>query len=178
MSSTAHTTTVSISRLPDIVGLGGAFAGLAGGLAMSLVAALISVFQGQDIWLEAKEIAVILQPQAMIQPGFVARPVLIGSLLHLIISVLLGALFGIVTRRIFHLTSEFGIPLLAGLIYGMLVWFVTYFFVLPIVDPLLRASMYAPAFIVQHIVYGSVTGLCYTWLRPKPYNQPADAVAV
>lgn len=72
--------------------------------------------------------------------------------------------------RIFHLTSDFGTLVLAGLIYGMLVWLITYFVVLPIIDPLLRDSTYAPAFIVQHIVYGTVTGLCYTWLRPSPYD--------
>ena len=27
-----------------------------------------------------------------------------------------------------------------------------------------------PAFVVQHLVYGAVTGLLYTWLRPQPYN--------
>jgi Family of unknown function (DUF6789) len=171
MSSLAPTTRAANSPLPDIVGLGGALAGLAGGLAMAIVAALVSLVRGQDIWLEAKEIAtVVLGSQQARQPGFIAMPILVGTLIHLIISTLLGALFGIVTRRIFRLTSDFGTPLLAGLIYGMLVWFVTYFFVLPIIDPLLRESTYAPAFIIQHIVYGSVTGLCYTWLRPSPYD--------
>ena len=99
-----------------------------------------------------------------------ALPVLIGTLIHLTAATLLGALFGIVTRRVFRRTSEFGTPLLVGLIYGIFVWFVTYFFVLPLIDPLLREGSYAPAFIIQHIVYGVVTGLCYTWLRPSPYD--------
>jgi hypothetical protein len=85
-------------------------------------------------------------------------------------SAALGALFGIVTRRILHLTSEFGTPLMAGLIYGMLIWLVGYFVVLPIVNPLLLET-YAPAFIIQHLIYGAVTGLSYTWLRPKPYDE-------
>jgi hypothetical protein len=171
MSSSAPTTRAAVSPLPDIIGLGGAIAGLIGGLAMALVAALISLVQGQDIWLEAKEIAIVLLgPQAATQPGFAALPVLIGTMIHLIISMLLGALFGIVTRRVFHLTSDFGTPLLAGLVYGMLIWLVTYFFVLPTINPQLHDSMYAPGFIIQHIVYGIVTGLCYTWLRPSPYD--------
>jgi len=35
-------------------------------------------------------------------------------------------------------------------------------------NPLLLA-IYAPAFIIQHIVYGTVTGLIYAVLRPQPY---------
>jgi hypothetical protein len=170
MGSAAASTRAAVSPLPDIIGLGGALAGLAGGLAMALVAALMSFAQGQEIWREAKAIASVgLGAQAAAQAGFVALPVLLGTLLHLITAMLLGALFGIVTRRWLHLPSDFGIPLVAGLSYGLLVWLIAYFVVLPLVDPWLLDS-YAPAFIVQHIVYGSVTSLCYAWLRPSPYD--------
>jgi hypothetical protein len=39
---------------------------------------------------------------------------------------------------------------------------------LPAVLPQLIA-IYARAFIIQHIVYGSITGLVYGLLRPQPY---------
>src|SRR5262249_13587020 len=161
MGSIARPTRVVVSPLPDSIGLDGALAGLAGGLAMALVAALISLVQRQDIWREAKAIAVVvLGLQAAAQAGFAAVPVLLGTLLHLITAMLLGALFGMVTRRILQLPSDYGIPLVAGLAYGLLVWLIAYFVVLPLVDPWLLDS-YAPAFIAQHIVYGSVTGQCY-----------------
>ncbi len=170
MGSVARPTRVVASLLPDSIGLGGALAGLAGGLAMALVAALISFVEPQDIWREAKAIAsVVLGAQAVAKAGFAALPVLIGTLIHLIIAMLLGAIFGIVTRRWLQLPSDFGIPVVAGLAYGLLVWLVAYFVALPVVDPWLLDS-YAPAFIVQHIVYGSVTRLCYAWLRPCPYD--------
>ena len=107
---------------------------------------------------------------AIAEPGFVLGPVLVGTLLHLAVSAALGALFGIVTRRWLRLTSDFGTPLLAGLIYGMLIWFVAYFVVLPILDPSMR-EIYAPAFIIQHIAFGAVLGLLYTWLRPLAYTE-------
>jgi hypothetical protein len=173
MSTASPSIRPSVSPLPDVVGLGGAIAGLIGGLAMAIVGAIISASLGGDIWLEAKQIAaVVYGPATTAQAGFAVGPVLIGTLLHLLISTALGALFGIVTRRIFHLTSEFGTLLMAGLIYGMLIWLGGYFVVLPLINPLLRET-YAPAFIVQHLVYGAVTGLIYTWLRPQPYDTPA-----
>ncbi len=146
MGSVARPTRVVVSPLPDVIGLCGALAGLAGGLAMALVAALVSVTQRQDIWHEAKAIAiVVLGAQAAAQAGFAALPVLIGTLIHLIIAMLLGAIFGIVTRRWLQLPSDFGIPVVAGLAYGLLVWLVAYFVVLPVADPWLLDS-YAPAF--------------------------------
>jgi uncharacterized YccA/Bax inhibitor family protein len=170
MGSAAASTRAAVSPLPDIIGLGGALAGLIGGLAMALVAALISLAQRQDIWREAKAIAtVVLGAQAVAQPGFAVRPVLIGTLIHLITAMLLGAIFGIVIRRWLQLPSDFGIPVVAGLAYGLLIWLIAYFVALPLADPRLLES-YAPAFVVQHIVYGSVTGLCYAWLRPSPYD--------
>jgi hypothetical protein len=160
----------SVSPLPDVVGLGGALAGLAGGLAMAVVAALISASMGQDIWHEPKRIAAIVYgPAAFDAPGFELGPVLVGSLIHLAVSALLGAIFGIVTRRWLRLTSDFGTPVLAGLIYGLLIWMVAYFFVLPLLNPALL-EVYAPAFIIQHVAYGVVMGLVYMWLRPEPYH--------
>jgi hypothetical protein len=158
------------ARLPDVIGLGGALAGLAGGLAMAVVAALIAASMGQDIWHESKRIAAIVYgPAALATPGFALGPVLVGSLIHLLVSALLGAIFGIVTRRWLRLTSDFGTPVLAGLIYGMMIWLAAYFVVLPLVNPALL-EVYAPAFIIQHVAYGIVLGLVYMWLRPQPYE--------
>jgi hypothetical protein len=171
MSTSSHAVRSAVSPLPDVVGLGGAIAGLVGGLAMALVGAIISSSLGSDIWLEAKQIAAIVYgPAVAAQPGFAAGPVLVGTLLHLIASAVLGAIFGIITRRVLHLTSEFGTLLLAGMIYGMLIWLVGYFIVLPLLNPLLLET-YAPAFIIQHMIYGAVTGLVYTWLRPLSYSE-------
>ena len=158
------------SQLPDVIGLGGAIAGLAGGLAMAVVAALLSASMGQDIWHESKRIAAIVYgPAALAVSGFDLGPVLLGSLLHLLVSALLGAIFGIVTRRWLHLTSDFGTPIMAGLVYGLLIWMAAYFVVLPLLNPALL-EVYAPAFIIQHVAYGVVLGLVDMWLRPQPYQ--------
>lgn len=154
------------SSLPDIAGLGGAVAGIGGGIAMAVVGALIALVMGTDIFLTPKQIAaVIMGPEAAAQPGFVAGPVIAGSVIHLIVSAGLGALFGIAMRRVFHLPSGFGLPLVSGLIYGLAIWLIAYFFLLPVVNPVLL-SIYAPSFIIQNIVYGTVTGILYGVLRP------------
>jgi len=160
------------SPIPNVIGLGGAIAGLGGGLAMALVGALLSSALDGDIWRESKEIASVFYGRAALaEPGFVFGPVFTGTLLHLLVSAVLGAIFGIVTRRVLQLTSDFGTPVLVGLIYGLLIWVLAYFVVLPLLAPTLLDT-YAPSFIIQHLVYGGVTGLLYTWLRPSPYTRP------
>jgi hypothetical protein len=173
VNTTAPTLRRGTARLPNIVGLGGALAGLGGGLAMAIVGMFFALALGQDVWLEPKQIAaVVWRAAAVAHTGFEAAPVLAGTLIHFVTSAVVGALFGIVTRRWLHLPSDFGTPVLGGLVYGLLVWLVAYFVALPVIDPFLLDS-YAPAFIIQHIVYGVVTGLLYAWLRPAPYNAAA-----
>ena len=83
MSTSSPAVRPAVSPLPDIVGLGGAVAGLGGGLAMAIVGAIISASLDGDIWLEAKQIAgVVYGPAVAAQPGFAAGPVIVGTLLH------------------------------------------------------------------------------------------------
>lgn len=155
--------------LSDALGLGGALAGIGGGLAMWSVSALLAQALGMDIWFQFKAIASIaLGASAMAQTGFVAGAVLTGLLIHLAAAALLGALFEILMRRVARLPSDLGVPELTGLTYGMLIWLAVYFVIAPALSPLLL-QIYAPALIIQHIVYGAITGLLYAMLRPRPY---------
>lgn len=157
----------SASLLPDIPGLGGAIAGLIGGGAMTVVGALLASSVGNDVWLEPRQIATLIYGQAALtEPGI--GPIIVGTLLHLLVSALLGAIFGIVSRRWLRLPSDYGTPVLVGLSYGFMIWLVAYFVVLPLVNPAMLTT-YAPSFIIQNLVYGVVTGLVYTQLRPAPY---------
>jgi hypothetical protein len=135
---------------------------------MATSAALLAGARGYDIWFQLKAIASLaLGPSAIAQAGFVAGPVLAGLAIHLAVSALLGALFEIVMRRMMGLPSDLGVPAVTGLSFGLLIWLVAYL-VVPALAPQLMA-VYAPVFIIQHIVYGTVTGLAYATLRPQPY---------
>ena len=153
------------SPIPDIVGLDGALAGLGGGIAMALVGWLISLSSGSDIWQTPKLIAGAIGGSSTVAPGFEAGPVLLGTIMHFAFSMIMGALFGIVFRRALHLPSSFGLPIVGGLIYGLALWFIAYFMVLPALNSGLL-SVYAPAFIIQNLTYGIVLGIIYTYLRP------------
>ncbi len=155
--------------LPDIVGLGGAVAGLLAGTVMVMLSPVLSLLHGIDIWEPPKLIAAtVLGETALAEPGFVLRPVVIGTVLHFITSVVLGSLFGIVFHRLFHLTTDFAAPVMVGLCYGLLIFFIAYFIVLPVANPMLNDSDLAPV-LVQNMVFGICLGLFYIVVRPAPY---------
>lgn len=163
-----------VLELPDVIGLGGAIAGFGAGVVMAVVAAVIALFRGDDIWLEAKQIAAPLFPGFdPMTTSFTFAPIVVGSLVHLFVSIAIGATFGILSRRILKLPSDMGVPVLSGLIYGFVLWAVAFFLVLPIVNPALL-DMYQPAFIVQHLIFGVVLGLLYAIVRPLPYVDQAQ----
>lgn len=170
MQTSSHPMQTHAMPLPDIKGLGGAIAGFVAGVAMAIIGALFALGSSNDIWLEAKQIAALVYGRsAVAEPGFVAGPVIVGTLIHFIVAIALGALFGILFRSVLRIPSTFGAPIVAGLIYSMLVWFLAYFIVLPILNPTLL-DMYAPSFIFQHLAYGLVLGMVYMRLRSVPYR--------
>jgi hypothetical protein len=165
-----------VAPMPDMIGLAGAIAGLGGGLAMTLIGALLTHALDQDHWLQLKVIAsVVLGPAVIAQSGGGAGPIIIGMLIHLGLAALLGALFELLMRRITRQKPNYGLPEVAGPVYGLLIWLVAFFVVIPLLVPLLL-QIYAPALLIQHLVYGAVTGLLYSMLRPQPYSseQAAD----
>jgi hypothetical protein len=151
---------------------GGAIAGVVGGLAMTASAMLLAGWYGYDIWVPLKAIAgIVLGPSAIAQIGFVAGPVVVGLLIHLGLSALLGALFGMVTRDLLRLPSDYGVPAVVGLVFGLMLWLAA-FLIAPALIPQLMAIA-APAFMIQHIVFGTVTGVVHALLRPQPYAMTA-----
>jgi hypothetical protein len=152
------------------VEVAGAAAGLAGGVAMSAVGALISFAIQESVWRTPKQIAAFFfGSAALANPGFDAAPVLVGSLTHLLMAAVFGVLYAVIISRVFRVTTEYGAPVVGGLVYGLLIWLIAYFVVAPLLNPALL-DVYAPSFIIQNLVYGTVVGLVYMVVRPETYT--------
>lgn len=156
--------------LPDIIGLGGAVAGFMAGLVMVALSPILSVLNGISIWEPPRLIAsTVMGSAALSGAGFELTPILVGFVLHMITSVVLGAIFGIISNRILHLTTDFGMPLYVGLCYGLIIFFVAYFVILPLTGSAVDDG-YVGAVIVQNVIFGMCLGLFYMILRPSPYR--------
>jgi hypothetical protein len=146
----------------------GALGGLVGGLVMGVVAFFATSFYAQniDVWAPVKLIAGIVYPAPVVtRPGFDLGPVVTGLLIQIVMSAVLGMVFAVLYRRVLQLPFKLGLPYLMGAVYGFALWALTFIF-LPRLNPVM-ADADKPAFLVAHVAYGIVLGLCYQALRPQ-----------
>ncbi len=175
-SAASQVVRASATPLLTKIEVGGAIAGLVGGITMAVVGAILAIAMGADLWKAAKLISTfVLGLSATAGEGFVAVPVIVGSLIHLSLSALFGALYGALSCRIWKMPLDYGkmpldygAPVVFGFVYGLAIWLIAYFIVLPIVNPLLL-EIYAPSFLIQNMVYGMILGMVYAAFRSAPY---------
>lgn len=146
----------------------GALAGLIGGIAMAMVGMIASLAMGAGLWAMPSMIAgIVLGPQAAMAGG--AGVVLIGFMLHMMLSVIYGLIYAAVVNG---LTHEFWAT---GFIGGLLLWLVN-FYVIGLVLPGAQAMAHQePAWlaVVTHLVFGGVSA----WVAQAAAFRAAAPVA-
>ena len=143
----------------------GAISGLGGGLAMGVVGMIVAALHGFSVWQPLAEIAGVFDSTVLQNStGFSVGAVALGTLIHFGISAVLGMLFALLYRGAFNMPSSMMIfPFAYGFIFGLVIWFISSQLLsnIPI-----SGREYTPSFIVQHLVFGSVTGVLFGLLRP------------
>ncbi len=137
---------------------GGVVAGLVGGIALWAWNAFWNVTQQGVFWPTFKGAAApFLSSERIMSPGFDAGAVVLGAVLHLLIS----ALWGVGFALFFYGISR-ALTVLAGLFWGLIVWLTMYYVLLPMVglSPMVRATPVWMA-ILTHLVFGLVVGLAF-----------------
>jgi hypothetical protein len=158
-----------LTRLPGEFTRDGLLAGLVGGIPMTASGMLLAHSAGYDLWLPLKALgSLILGPGAVSAAGFAAGAVFAGLLIQLVAAALLGALFTTITRRVWGLPSDFGVPAVSGLVFGLTLWLAV-FLAVPAVLPQL-AAIAAPFFVIDYVVYGVLMSLIFARLQPWPYT--------
>lgn len=98
---------------------------------------------------------------------------ILGLAGHMMNSVVLAAVFGLVASRFLH---EGGKLVAAGVIYGIAVWAAMWFVVIPLVDPLML-NLNGLVFLIGHMMWGGALGLLWSRLAPhaQEHGSPASA---
>jgi hypothetical protein len=136
---------------------GGLVAGLVAGLILSGLLVVSMLIQGMDPWLAIKGTSAPFLGERALQPGYDAYPVVLGAVLHLAISILWGLGFGV----LFYGLSKGG-TLLVGALWGVVVWLVMYYAVLPLAG-LAEMTEEAPMWraVVYHVFFGLLLALAF-----------------
>lgn len=150
-----HRARLPIEIYPVSAGVKG---GLAGGVAMALLAMLYGVASGHGIWYPINLLAAIVYAEPMHvttrqMSSFHIELLLVASAIHLVSSLLVGLLYGAVLpmfpRR----------PILLGGFVAPIVWSGLLHSVLGIINPLLNQRISWGWFVASQIGFGIVAGL-------------------
>jgi hypothetical protein len=148
---------------------GGILAGLIAGAVLTAFMMAMSLNEGRDVWLAVKGAAAPILGDRASDPGFDAYAVLIGGAVHFGISALWGLAFSI----LFYGASRLG-TLALGAAWGVVVWLVMYYMVLPLAGmgdvpkmvPLGQA-------VLEHVMFGVVLALAFLpFQRPRGQKEP------
>ena len=130
---------------------------------------------GNGFWAPVTYIAatVLRDYQEVAAPAsFALLPVVLGLMAHMMNSVVLGVIFAQFAPR---LTSSFNRLVGFGAAYGVVVFFIMWFVVLPIANPvMLRLSF--PFFLLGHVMWGTSLGVAFGWM-PNPQPQLGSTAA-
>ncbi len=137
-------------------------AGIIASLVLGMLEMLYGAITGLGFWSPVVFIAatIVRGLQSVGTPmEFQALPVLLGLMGHMMNSVLLAFVFSwLISPRLR------GVSALAagGVVYGLIVFVVMWFGVVPLVDPIML-KLNAPVFALSHMMWGATIGLVLGW---------------
>ena len=150
----------------------GARAGLLAGLALGLVEILASAVLRGDPWLPFEFAAAIMVGPEALLPGFpVVASVMLGTVIHVLLSVVFGIGFLAILALTFQLSARPYLVLVFGALFGIAVWEVDFLAVLPTIAPALAgrldlATQLWNGILSYSLVYGPVLAAYVIRVRP------------
>lgn len=133
-------------------------AGLIASIVMGMIEMFYEAVAGDGFWSPVIYIgATVLRGLQSLQPpvGFHFWAVVLGLAGHMMNSVILTWVFATVIAR--RLASR-GSLVISGAIYGLVVFFVMWYLIVPVVDPVML-NLNAAAFALAHLVWGAALGV-------------------
>jgi hypothetical protein len=175
-----HRARLPLEIYPISAGLKG---GLAGGVAMAVLAMLYGLLSHGSIWYPINLLGAVVYERIQVSTSqveaFHIELLLVATALHLTTSILVGLLYGallpMLPRR----------PILLGGILAPLVWTGLLYNVLDIVDPILNQRIHWGWFLASQVAFGIVAGLVVmrqmrvpTWQYPLAARAGVEAPGI
>lgn len=140
---------------------------------MALWAMMIAQVSGMGLWVPVQLIAAVwCGPPAMMHLS--AGVVLAGLMTHM----MMGAMLGLVLAGLFQVlrTGVGPTRLWWGMGYGLVVWLLSQFVLLPVANPMVASHRPPWAFALRHLMFGVVTAV-FLLSRPAPQSVPSPKMS-
>ncbi len=142
---------------------GGIVAGIVGGLVVALLMLLANVIMRENAWTVFGLAAKPILGKSALEPGFHALPVIVGVVSHFAVSIAWAIPFALIAYGLMRNET-----VLAGALWGIVVWLVMFYIVLPLVGlrDVVRTTAVMAA-LLEHMLFGIALGLGFL-----PYQRP------
>ena len=151
------------------VALPGAIAGLAGGVAMAVVAMALTTGRELGLFDPLRLMSAVALGEDATEAGLGA--VLLGLVIHLVVAAMVGVFFAwFLPEDIFT-----GSGIAMGVIFAAIIYAVMSLLVVPRVNPVMHEGLHHGWFFVEHLVYGLTVGLLIKPMRRALQAAPAGA---
>lgn len=153
--------------------ISGGIAGILAGIAMAMAAMLYSAANGSGFWLPVRSIAATWYGANALVGG--AGVLIVGVLTHISNSAFWGMIFAAFPPVRKSTTAA----LFGGLVWGVVVWTIMSFAVMPWLDPTMYAAtvrMEAGWWFVLHLIYGATLVVTPSLIRSGFARWPAAEV--
>ncbi|MGH3432905.1 MAG: hypothetical protein ACRDQB_08735 [Thermocrispum sp.] len=136
----------------------GAVAGMVGGVVMAMWSMLALLASGEGFWTPLNLIAHTFWRGAPLDGTFSFGALVLGLVVHMIMSMMLGVLGAAAVRLVRGVPSTRGALAALGMAVGLVVWLVMQFAIWQAVDEAAAEAFTPWIFAVGHLMYGAVTG--------------------
>lgn len=140
----------------------GAAAGLIGGMMMGAFAMLAMLLDSQretGFWTPLNLIAHTFWRGAPLDYEFSAGGLVLGGIVHMMMSMGLGATIAVVVSKAGRLGAALSNRLITGVVFAMVVWIIMEFIIWPLIDSGAADAFTTWIFAVAHLVFGMTTPL-------------------
>lgn len=138
----------------------GIIGGLIAGAVMWVIMAIVTVINGQGLWAFLKWVGDVISGDSWL--GFNARDVFTGLVIHAIMSAILGGIFGVIVLPFVATPRQ---VLIAGLIWGAIVWLLIGFLIVAAENPTMSQEVPPVPWFIVNLVYGLVVAFIANPLR-------------
>jgi hypothetical protein len=135
---------------------------MVGGMMMGMFAMLAMWLDGQrenGFWTPLNLIAHTLWRGAPLDYEFSAGGLVLGGIIHMMMSMGLGAAIAVLVSKVPRLGATLGSRVVTGVVIAMTVWVVMEYIIWPLIDSAAADAFTTWIFAVAHLVYGMITPL-------------------
>lgn len=137
----------------------GIIGGIIAGALFAISEMVMAALMGMPAWVPLQMIgAIVLGPGVLPPSAPTISTVLVGMIVHFILSAIYGVVLALIALAIPALRSSVGLMTIVGMVYGLVLWLVNFYVIAPVLFPWFAEASPVVQFVAHVFFFGAVLG--------------------